>query len=144
MPAPPNNPHSTEEVRSSRKRKAPLDDNGDPVDLNVSKRKKLSAITKPTLPKKKAVPNEPALARKRQSVEVQDVPDEHDRNYSEVPRNPRNILEAADGSDDDVHENLSRAETPIDASSNKEDTPMAVEEVEEDEEAELSNLPGLA
>jgi hypothetical protein len=143
MPAPANNPHSTE-VRSSRKRKAPLDDNGDPVNLNISKRKKPLDVMKSSLPKKKAVPNEPALARKRQSVEVEDVPDEHNRNHSEVPQNPRNILEAADGSDDDIYENLSRAEACIDASSDKEDTPMTVEQDEEDEEAELSNVPGFA
>lgn len=129
---PPTNPGPTDEVRPSRKRKAPLDANGDPVNMNPAKKKKASVgSTTPALPKKKSVPEKPVPARRQPSVEMEDMPDDSERFRSEVPRNPRNILEAADGSDDEV---------PSVATTDSEDEPEIVEKVEENDNAELSNV----
>ena len=106
-------------VRPSRKRKAPLDDNGEPVNLNTSKKTKVE-LTRPGPPKKKLIPEKLAPVQRKPSLG--DVPDEGSSVHSEVPHNPRNILESADGSDDDEPEMIA-------------DEPE--EEPEEDEDAEL-------
>ena len=131
MPVPPTNPGPTDAVRASRKRKAPLNDNGDPVNMNPQKMRKTSAAIPP---KKKVAPEKPVPAKRRPSVEMEEVPDNSERFQSEVPHNPRNILEAADGSDDEV---------PPVVTPDSEDEPEIVEkveEVEEDDDAELSNV----
>jgi len=94
---PPTNPGPTDEVRPSHKRKAPLDANSDPVNMNPAKKKKASVgSTTPALPKKKSVSEKPVPARRQPSVEMEDMPDDSERFRSEVPHNPQNILEAAD------------------------------------------------
>ena len=68
--------------------------------------------------------------------------------YSEQPHNPWNILEAADGSDDDTdYCVLSPAAMDIDADANKEleeDEVKFVKAPEEDDEDELGPLSGLS
>ena len=125
----------TNEVRVPRKRKAPLDDNGDPVILNPSKRKKTDLSKEPVPQKKKSIPEKLAPARRRPSIEIEEVPDKGDTTYSERPHNPRNILEAANGSDDDVGGALPEV-ISVDTNSDKEDLPK-IEDEDEDEEAEL-------
>jgi len=67
------------------------------------------------------------------------VPDEDNLIHSEAPRNPQNILEAADGSDDD-NDYPPPAPMDIDSTSQADDegdTVEIIEEPEEDDEAEL-------
>lgn len=131
MPAPKTKP-PTEEGRISRKRKAPLDDNGDPVNLGT-KKKKTSAVstTKPGGQKRTFVPKPLAQAKRKLTVEIEEVPDDSTSVLSDVPRNPQNILELADGSDND--EDMPLAPSSHDGGSD-EDEP----EIIEDDEAELS------
>jgi hypothetical protein len=148
MPAQPANPQPTEDSRISRKRQAPLNANGEPVTIPVPKKKKSAseqtgkkkaAPTKPGLQKKSAVPEKLAPAKRKPSVEIEEVPDEDNLTHSEVPRNPRNILEAANGSDDDV-DYPPPAPMDVDSPSQtdeEEDTVEIIEKPEEDDEAEL-------
>jgi len=77
-------------------------------------------------------------AKRRPSAEIEDVADEDDLTYSERPHNPRNILEAADGSDDDNNGVPPPGAMDIDADVDKEkDMVEIVEAPEEDEEVEL-------
>ena len=130
-------PQPTNKGRVSRKRKAPLDDNGDPVIVNPPKRKKTD-LSKPVPPKKKSVPEKVAPAMRRPSIEVEEMPDEGDTTSSERPHNPWNILEAADGSDDDVSGALPEV-ISAGSGTDEEDLPKIVEDDKpEDEEEELS------
>ena len=100
--------------------------------MNPLKKKKVSVgSTTPALPKKKSVPKKLVPARRQPSVEMEDMPDDSERFWSEVPCNPRNILEAANGSDDEVSSV---------ATTDSEDEPEIVEKVEENDDAELSNV----
>ena len=133
---PPSNPLPTDNGRIARKRKAPLNDNGDPVISNPPKRKKTELKSKPAPPKKKSVPEKVAPAKRRPAVKIEEVPDEGDNSY-EKPRNSRNILEAADGSDDEFGAPLSEV-ISFDTDTDEEVSPKIVEDDEEDDEAELS------
>jgi hypothetical protein len=103
-PIPPNQ----EPASNVRKRKIRLDDNGEPV-IPVKKKRlgpqpqgKKAATTKPTptsgKTSTKAIPAGPSRPR---AASVEEVIDDEDLGRSATPRNPRNILEASDGSDDD-------------------------------------------
>ena len=104
MPAQPANPQPTEDVRISRKRQAPLNANCEPVTIPVPKKKKAAseqtrkktAPAKPGLQKMTVVPEKLAPAKRKPSVKIEEVPDEDNSICSEAPRNPRNILEAAE------------------------------------------------
>jgi hypothetical protein len=90
------------EGRISRKRHAPLDDNGEPV--TIPKRRNVSEQTKKqksvsTVPSKTAPPKKIAPTKRKPSVEIEEVSEEESF-HAGPPRNPRNILEASDGSDD--------------------------------------------
>jgi hypothetical protein len=153
MPAQPANPQPTEDVRVPRKRQVPLDANGEPVTGSVPKKQKSAsektgkkkAAPAKAAPQKKAasksVPAKAAPAKRKPSVEIEDVADEDDLTYSERPHNPRNILEAADGSDDDNDDHVPPpAAMDVDADADKELEEAEVENVEapeEDDEAEL-------
>jgi len=150
MLAQPANPQPTEDVRAPRKCQVPLDANGEPVTGSASKKKKSAPETagkkkaapaKPALQKKaasKSVPAKAAPAKRRPSAEIEDMADEDNSTYSERPHNPRNILEAADGSDDDNDGVPPLGAMDIDADADKEgDVVEIVEAPEEDEEAEL-------
>jgi hypothetical protein len=67
----------------------------------------------------------PKTVRRYPSAEVEDVDDDSDHHISVPPRNPRHILEATDGSDDDIEED-------------EEEPEESAEEPEESAEAELS------
>lgn len=93
--------------------------------------------TAPAKPQKTTVPQSiPANAapskQKPPSVEIEDVDEEDDS--SERPRNPRNILEAADGSDDDVPPAAMAVDTDPEE---EEDSIEILEAPGEDDEAEL-------
>jgi len=150
MPAQPANPQLTEDVRAPRKRQAPLDANGEPVTGSVPKKKK--SAPEPTgkkktvpvkpIPQKKAalklVPTKPAPATRRPSVEIEDAADEDDLTFSERPCNPQNILEAADGRDDEDYPVSSQAAIDVDADTDKEEDEIEIVEApKEDDKAEL-------
>jgi hypothetical protein len=77
-------------------------------------------------------------APRRPSVECEDVYDESDHPKSNPPRNPRHILEAADGSDDEAPENPAPEVIVVDDHDEPIDVLMNVEAPEESAEAELS------
>jgi len=149
MSAPPANPQLTEEVWAPRKRQIPLNDNGEPVHVPAPKRKKSApgntaktktAPSKP-VPKKssatKAAPPKAAPPKRKPSVEIEDVTDEDDTIPSQRPRNPHNILEAADGSDDnDDHRVPPPVATSVDGDEEEEEVEI-VEPAGEDDKAEL-------
>ena len=111
-------PTDSPEASGPRKRKlsTKVTTNGDPE--VERKRKKLEAkkhSTKPAPTKKHSSTQAPAKTKtttkaaakpaprpRRPSVEIEEVEDESDYHTSVPPRNPQHILEAADGSDDDV------------------------------------------
>ena len=62
-------------------------------------------------------------AKRRPSIEIEEVTNEDDATYSETPHNPRNIFEAAMDIDADAVE--------------EEDVNEIIEDAEEDDEAEL-------
>ena len=129
MPTEPANLQATTEGRISRKRQAPLNDNGEPVTVPIPKKRRVAqaaSTSRPALPKK-VVP-----IKKKPSVEDTTEAPVH----SEQPRNPRNILEASDGSDDDFDGLPSSATAPMQVDSD-EDVVEIVEKSEEDDEAEL-------
>src|SRR6266508_2059003 len=90
----------------ARKRKVPLDDNGEPV-IPVKKKKPgqqpqggKAATTKPTRTSGKAAtkPMPTAGPSQMRAASAEEVLDDEHLVSSAIPRNPRNILEAADGS----------------------------------------------
>ena len=100
--------------------------------MNPQKKKKVSVgSTTPALPKKKSIPEKLVPARRQPSVEMEDMPDDSKRFRLEVSRNPQNILEAVDGSNDEVSSV---------ATTDSEDELEIVEKVEENDNAELSNV----
>jgi hypothetical protein len=156
MPTVPDSP----DVSGPRKRKlsTKVTTNGDP---NVERKRKKSeqvqkkshgtapapkkkpSTTATAVPKvaKQAVQVAPAKpAPRRRSVEVEEVYDEVDHHTSVPPRNPRHILEAADGSDDDMEEDPAPELITIDDDDEDEnmDTEKVLETPEESAEAELS------
>ena len=144
MPSIPPNP-----IEGPRKRKIPLDDNGEPVQIVKKKVGPGPQKKAKTAPKKttsatatKLVPGRiptagPSQSRAR-SASVEDILDEIV--HSVPPLNPRNILEAADGSDDDeflVPEKPPPSESAMDVDDETE-AESQTEEPEESDEAELS------
>ena len=148
MLAQPVSPQPTKEVWAPRKRQVPLNDNGQPVNVPAAKRKKSApgnttktkAAPPKTAPKKssaKAGSAKAAPPKRKPSVEIEDVDDEDDMISSQRPRNPRNILEAADGSDDDDEYRVPPpAATSIDGDEEEEEVEI-IEPAGEDDEAEL-------
>jgi hypothetical protein len=74
---------------------------------------------------------------RRPSVEIEEVDDESNCQSSVSPRNPRHILEAADGSDDDIE----GPPEPIIIDVDDEGMDNVEENPEEDDEAELRRWP---
>ena len=115
-----------------------MDDNGEPVIIPVKKRKvvppaqKMAAsISKKTTLNKnstKFLPDNKRKKTQRQSVDIEDVPDEDDRVPSNPLRNPGSILELV--TDDE-------RSSPAGSGGESEEIKV-LEDSEEDEEAELS------
>ena len=84
----------------------------------------------------KSVSEKVAPAKRRPAVEIEEVPDEGDSSY-EKPRNSQNVLEAADGSDDEFGAPLPEV-ISFDTDTDEEVSPKIVENDEEDDEADLS------
>jgi hypothetical protein len=167
----PEPPGDSGPVSGPRKRKIPLDDNGEPVKRDkkntLGPRRapkklkttpvKLKSITKtvaaPAKAPTKSVPAKAVGSSRTQSpsVVIEDVDDEEDLVHSVPPRNPRNILEVADGSDDEPvlrggkHWHPLPAEPVIDDDASDDTEIVKVmsdiddaEDIEENDEAELS------
>ena len=143
----PVNPQATMEPRTSRKRQAPLDDNGEPVTVPIPKRRNVSNQSQ----KQKfvpAVPSKNASTKRKPSVEIEEVPEEDNPIHPGPPRNPRNILEASDGSDDDNNFGPPSSTGPPSSAamniSDEEDEIEIVEDDVEDDETELGlPIPSL-
>ena len=147
MPALPTNPQPAE-VCTSCKHQAPLNDNGELVTIPALKKKrsvpdqtgkKKNAPAKPGPQKStslKSLPNKLAPSKRKPSVEIEDVPKEDNWIGAEVPHNPQNILEAADGSDDDENNPLLAA-IDINSTLDEEDVIEIVDKPEENAKAEL-------
>jgi len=134
-------PTDSPEASGPRKRKlsTKVTTNGDPEverkkkklegkkqDIKSAPTKKNSSTRAPVNPTMKPAPKPaPAPQPRRPSVEVEEIEDEADCRTSVPPRNPRHILEAADGSDNDNKEDPALGESEMG------------EALEEDEEAEL-------
>jgi hypothetical protein len=102
--------------------------------------KKKNAPAKPGPQKGTSSKSLLAPSKRKPSVEIEDVLEEDNRIGAEVPRNPRNILEAADGSDDDENRDYPPpAAIVIDSPSDDDEDMVEIvdEPVEEDAEAEL-------
>jgi hypothetical protein len=80
-------------------------------------------------------------APRRPSINVEKVEDELDCRASVPPRNPRHILEAADGSDDDMEEDTASKLIVVDDNDDMASDKGGIEEPEESDEAELSKWP---
>jgi hypothetical protein len=143
MPSIPPNP-----IEGPRKRKIPLDDNGEPVQIGkkkvgpgpAKKAKKAPEKSASTRPVPVTIPVAGPSRSRARSASVEDVPDEI---VSSVPPlNPRNILEAADGSDDKsiLPERPPQSESAMDVDDEMgiESEEEVIEEPEESDEAELS------
>ena len=139
MPSIPPNP-----IAGQRKRKIPLDDNGEPVQIGKKKvgpgpKKKAKTAPEKSASVRASTKPVPSQSRPR-SASVEDVPDEI---VSSVPPlNPQNILEAADGSDDEsiVPKNPPQSESAMDLDNEMgmESEEEVIEEPEESDKAELS------
>ena len=147
MPALPTNPQPAE-VCTSCKHQAPLNDNGELVTIPALKKKrsvpdqtgkKKNAPAKPGPQKStslKSLPNKLAPSKRKPSVEIEDMPKEDNQIGAEVPCNLWNILEAADGSDDDENNPLLAA-IDINSTLDEEDIVEIVDDPEEKAKAEL-------
>ena len=144
MPTPPTNPQPAE-VRTSHKHQAPLNNNGELVTIPALKKKRLvldQTGKKKNMPAKlgpqKSTSSKSLLApsKRKPSVEIEDMPKEDNWIRAEVPCNPRNILEAADGSDDDENNPLLAA-IDINSTLDEEDIVEIVDDPEEKAKAEL-------
>lgn len=82
---------------------------------------------------KKAAPAKPAP--RRPSIEVEEVENELDCHTSVPPRNPRHILEAADGSDDDMEEDTASKLIVVDNDNDMANDKEGIEEPEESDKA---------
>jgi hypothetical protein len=117
LPTPPNQ-NSASNNNGARKRKIRLDDNGEPV--IYAKKKVLGPRPQKNSTRKKVVPTskkastsmKPVAAgpSQKRAASVEEVDDEDDEDLNPslanavgVPRNPRNILESVDGSDDNIY-----------------------------------------
>jgi hypothetical protein len=104
--------------------------------------KKLTTTTKKNkiaATKKAASSSSAKQAPRRPSIEIEEVYDEADHHTSVPPRNPRHILEAADGSDDDMDDIMDDEPAPelITIDDDDEDIEVVHEAPEESAEAEL-------
>jgi hypothetical protein len=141
----PPNPATTPST-SSRKRKAPCDDNGDPVQLPTKKPKeqsqkkpetskqKLAAVSKAS---KSNIPTESAAKRRVKYVELEEIVDLALHPKSNPPRNPNRILEAASSDHEDYNEPPPPLFVdPVDGDDD-DDTIEILEEPEQDDEEKL-------
>ena len=83
----------------------------------------------------------PSTASNRKSPSVEEIVDEEAHPVINPPLNPRHILEASDGSDDDVdtHTQKQSHKTAKARADDVEEVEIVeIEEVEEDDEAKLS------
>jgi hypothetical protein len=137
---------TTKTLKSSRKCKAPIDDNGEPVMVSKKKApvlgphpskkpkpaptkkvtpKAATTSKKKTLPVKKTNTNQQVPTR---SASVEDMYNEEDHPHPNPPRNPQHILESVDsGGEDEV----------MDVDDDGEEMGDKQEEAEEDDDAEL-------
>ena len=129
---------------ASRKRKAPIDDNGEPV-IITKKKKAGPRVTKKkmTTAPTRTAPKKPIPAKKlstsssaTRQPSVEDVFDERDHPPSLSPHNPQHILEPVDSDeeDDDPAPPAIDVEYDEDEDEDEEDNP---EDEEEDDDAEL-------
>lgn len=84
----------------------------------------------------------PSTASSRKSPSVEEIVDDEAHPVINPPLNPRHILEANDGSDDDIDthtQKQSRKTAKAKADDTEEVEMVDVEEVEEDDEAKLSS-----
>ena len=138
---------STSKKTTTYKRLVPLDDNGEPVTIQASKKRKVvppaqqtaASTSKKTTVEQlgplnknstKFLPDNKGKKTRRQSVDIEDVPDEDDRVPSNPPRNPGSILELV--TDDE-------RSSPAGSGGESEEIKV-LEDSEEDEEAELSKI----
>jgi len=138
---------------SSRKRKAPIDDNGERVVLGKKKvsappAKKFkphteSTTSKTAAPSKTFTANLATSAKlvptRSVSVEIEDVIDKDDHPRSNPPNNPRHILELVDSNDEDNDP----PPPAMDVDDDEEEEEEEEEESEEDDDAELGLFPLL-
>jgi hypothetical protein len=145
---------TTETQKSSRKRKAPIDDNGEPVMVSKKKatvgphpsKKPKPAPTKKVTPKaatktapskKKTLPVKNSSTNQQvptRSASVEDMYDEEDHPRPDPPRNPQQILELVDSEGEDNDPPPPAKDVNVDS---KETDDGEQEEAEEDDDAEL-------
>lgn len=142
---------TTKPIKSTRKRKAPIDDNGEPVVVGKGKKavlgphpakKQKKAPTKTVTPRTAATTIAPSTSQTKilparqvstnqqvptRSVSVEDMFDKDDHSHSDPPHNPRYIIESVNSEEED------NGPAPAMNVDNDEDT----EEPEEDDDAEL-------
>jgi len=136
---------------ASQKRKAPIDDNGEPVILpnrkmagtRGAKKKKLGTATTSTTtaPPQKPIPTASVSTKSRASrkATVEDVFDESDHLPSPPPRNSRHIIELEEEEEDDPAPPMMDVEDDEEEEDDEDD----LEEKEEDDEAELGIFSSL-
>jgi hypothetical protein len=155
--------HPVPTKNSSRKRKAAIDDNGEPVKLDKKKARgtqKGKATTKSSATGKaptiaptillKTIPTKtlPVAGstssqqvrehlRKSSSVEIEDIPDEDNNPHSFLPHNCHHILESVDSSTD---KNGDLPHSTTDVNTEDMDHGNATENSPEDEDAELGQF----
>lgn len=141
MPPNPANPGTPAESLGPRKRQAPLDDNGEPRIIAGPAAKKKKSVSKPkqTQHNTSLGLTQPSRTQRR-SPTVEDVPDETEDRHRKAPRNPRHIIEAADGSDDDDEALPSQIVNISDDSSTGKDDDSSSSEDEQPEESEDAEL----
>lgn len=145
-------PPASSDDLGQRKRKVPINDNGEPV-ISSFKKRKIPSTTIKTVPNKtpvvsrkkpaviKPVPTNTMMAKlnndsgpsRQPSIEVEeDSDDQHP--HQRAPRNPDRIIEFIDDDDDDKHNDAPPPAVGVDHDDNNEEVP---EEPEETAEAEL-------
>ena len=138
---------------ASRKRKAPIDDNGEPVILpnrkmagtRGAKKKKLGTATTSTttVPPQKPIPTASVSTKSRASrkATVEDVFDESDHLPSPLPRNSRHIIELEE--EEEEEDDPAPPMMDVEDDEEEEDDEDDLEEKEEDDEAELGIFSSL-
>ena len=130
---------------AENKRQKILDNSQKKTLIPTEKRTTTASSSKSAPAKATTIPAKPtAIATKRQvapkpapqrpSVECEDVYDEADHPKSNPPRNPRHIMEAVDGGDNEVAKDPAPEVIAVDDN----DEPTNVEAPEESADAELS------
>lgn len=132
------------EPLGARKRKAPIDDNGDPIVLatkagaRVPKKKKMEAPTTGLGAKKGILKNKPPISlpakRVARQASVEEVFDERDHPPSRSPHNSCYIIEPED---------IEEEENAMDIDKNKPDDEETSSDEEEEEEEEAEAELGM-